>query len=60
MLIVMSKGFMYLFITIGSTVGSYIPVLWHAGLFSAASILGGLVGALAGVWAAYKLGNYIG
>ncbi len=56
----MSKGFMWLLITIGSTVGSYIPVLWHAGFFSVASILGGLIGAFAGVWAAYKLGDYIG
>jgi hypothetical protein len=56
----MNKGLMYLSITIGSTVGSYIPVLWHAGFFSVASILGGLVGAFAGVWAALKLNDYMG
>jgi hypothetical protein len=56
----MNKRLMYLSITIGSPVGSYIPVLWHAGFFSVASILGGLVGAFAGVWAALKLNDYMG
>jgi hypothetical protein len=54
-----NKGVIYLFITIGSVLGSYIPVLWHAGIFSAASIIGGFIGALAGLWAAIKFGDYI-
>jgi len=50
----MSKSYVYLWIFIGSSVGSYIPVLFHQGFFSAASIIGGTLGAFAGIWAAVK------
>ena len=50
----MSKGYVYLWVFIGSSVGSYVPVLFHQGFFSLASILGGLVGAFVGIWAAVK------
>jgi uncharacterized membrane protein YeaQ/YmgE (transglycosylase-associated protein family) len=56
----MSKGLMYLCITIGSIVGSYIPVLWHAGFFSLSGIAFGLIGAFVGIWVAFKLNNYLG
>jgi hypothetical protein len=56
----MNKGLMWICITIGGIVGSYIPVLWHAGYFSMTSIIFGGLGSLAGVWAAYKLNDYIG
>jgi len=29
-----SKGIVYLFAFIGSTIGAYIPKIWRAGLFS--------------------------
>ena len=54
----MNKGLMYLCITVGSIIGSYVPALWHAGYFSAAGIVGGLIGAFVGIWAAYKLSGY--
>lgn len=53
------KGLIYLSVLIFSTIGSFIPVLFHQGLFSLASILGGTVGAFFGIWAAVKLNNYI-
>jgi hypothetical protein len=56
----MSKGFVYLSVTIFSLIGSYIPAIWHAGFLSLASILGGFIGAFFGVWVAAKLGDYIG
>jgi hypothetical protein len=51
---------MYISITICSLIGSYIPVLWHAGIFSAASIIGGFIGALVGIWVAIKISNFVG
>ncbi len=51
----MSKGMVYLFIFIGSTIGSYLPVLlFHVSLLSVASIAGGFIGAILGVVVAYK------
>jgi hypothetical protein len=43
------------FALIGSIVGSAIPLLWGAGEFSFSSILLGGVGAIAGIWFAFKL-----
>jgi len=40
---------------VGSTIGSYIPLLWGAGVFSFSSIILGAVGAIAGIWIAFKL-----
>ena len=51
---------MYFSIIACSTIGSYVPVLWHAGFFSMASILGGLLGAFAGVWVGLRLNDYLG
>ncbi|HSX17937.1 MAG TPA: hypothetical protein VLE51_01100 [Candidatus Saccharimonadales bacterium] len=56
----MNKRLLWGSITIFSIIGSYIPVLWHASEFSAASILGGLIGGLFGIWAAIKLNEYMG
>lgn len=56
----MGKGPMYFSIIACSTIGSYIPVLWHAGFFSMSSILGGLLGAFAGVWVGLRLNDYFG
>ena len=43
---------------IGSTIGSYIPSLWGAGMFSFSGIILSGVGALAGVYIGFKLGGY--
>jgi len=55
----MSKGFVYLCVFIGGLIGSYIPVLFHQGYFSTASIIGGAVGSFAGIWMAIKLSNVL-
>jgi hypothetical protein len=51
----MNKTIMYLFITIGGGVGSYIPVLLGADGFSVWSVIGSTVGGLLGIWAAVKV-----
>jgi hypothetical protein len=55
----MSKGLIYLAIFIGGAIGSYIPILFHQGALSAASIIGGTIGSLLGIWIVVKAGNYI-
>jgi uncharacterized membrane protein YeaQ/YmgE (transglycosylase-associated protein family) len=39
---------------IGSTIGGLIPELWDAGLLSYASVLLSGIGALIGLWIAYR------
>jgi len=59
MLTYMSKGLLYGSVLIFSTIGSYIPVLWHASFFSMSSIVGGIIGTVVGIWAALKINNYV-
>ena len=42
-------------LTVGSVLGSYLPTLWGAGVFSMWSILLGAIGGLVGIWVGYKL-----
>jgi hypothetical protein len=53
------KKLIYGSVLIFSTIGSYIPVLWHAGFFSISSILGGVIGTFFGIWVAIKVNNYV-
>ena len=51
----MDRRVMLLFITVGSTVGGYLPTFLGFGQLSLVSILGGVVGGIAGVWAFRKM-----
>jgi hypothetical protein len=42
----------------GSTVGGYLPELWGASSFSLTSIVFGLAGGIAGVWAGVRISDY--
>jgi hypothetical protein len=42
---------------IGSTIGGLIPELWGADMFSYSSLWLSGVGAFAGLWLGFKLGN---
>jgi hypothetical protein len=55
----MTKGLVYLLIFLGGAIGSYIPVLFGQDMFSLASIIGGILGSFAGIWAAVKLNDYM-
>ena len=53
----MSKGLVYLIISIGSTIGAYLPVLlFHADVLSLWSGLGGIFGAIGAGIAVYRMG----
>jgi gas vesicle protein len=53
----MTKSWIYLGIFVGGAIGTYVPVLFGQSAFSLASIIGGLVGSIAGIWAAVKISN---
>lgn len=48
------------FMVVGSSAGSYVPVLWGGSVFSASSIFFGAIGGLAGIWVGYKLAQQLG
>lgn len=52
-----SKSLIWLFMGIGSTLGSYIPTLWGAGFLSMSSVVLSAVGGIVGIWIGFKLGN---
>ena len=51
------RAMIYLFLFIGSSVGSYLPVLFGASLFSFWSIILSGVGGIIGVWIGYKMSH---
>ncbi len=56
----MAKTVVYVALTVGSIVGAYVPVvLFGAGELSGASLIGGFVGAIVGLWLGWKLTQWI-
>ncbi|KND49835.1 MAG: hypothetical protein AB203_01960 [Parcubacteria bacterium C7867-008] len=52
------KQVIFVGMAVGSFVGSYIPSLWGAGIFSFSSVIFGAVGGLVGIFIAYRISNY--
>ncbi len=52
-----SKSFIWICLTIGTTVGAYIPDLWGASVLSMSSIILSGVGGFAGIWIGYKVSH---
>ena len=50
-----SKTFIWIGMFVGSTLGGILPALWGGDVFSYIIFSG--IGALAGIWAGYKLSN---
>jgi hypothetical protein len=45
---------------LGSTIGSYVPLLWGGSLFLVTSILFSVIGGLLGIWLGYRTSKYLG
>lgn len=56
----MSKLLIGIGMFLGSTVGSYVPLLWGGSVFSFTSILFGVIGGLLGIWLGYQVSKYLG
>lgn len=50
-----TKQFTTVGILVGSTIGSFIPLLWGASEFSFSSLIFGAAGAIVGIYIAYKM-----
>ena len=50
-----SKGLIRLGMFVGAMIGGYVPVLWGSAYFSIASIFFSAVGAIVGIWVAFKI-----
>jgi len=53
----MTKRLIWIGIFIGSTIGSFVPLLWGGDLLSFSSLLFSAAGALVGIWVGYKVGQ---
>jgi len=54
-----SKPFVWVGMFVGSMIGGYIPALWgDTNIFSFASLILGTVGAVAGIYAGWKISRY--
>lgn len=51
------KSLIWIFMTIGGTVGAYIPLLWGGSAFSMSSVFFSGIGGIGGIWLGYKLGR---
>jgi hypothetical protein len=51
------KRLIWIFMGVGSAVGSYLPLIWGSSAFSFSSIILGAVGGIAGIWLGFKLGS---
>ncbi|MBX4181671.1 hypothetical protein KW807_02290 [Candidatus Parcubacteria bacterium] len=50
-----NKRLIWLGAAIGSTIGSYVPTLWGAGMVSFSSVILGGVGGIVGIYIFYKI-----
>lgn len=49
------KTTIWIGVFVGSTIGGFIPGLWGAGMLSYSGLVCSTVGALAGIWIAWKV-----
>jgi hypothetical protein len=52
-----SKSVIWIGMAVGSTIGSFIPLLWGAGVFSFSSIILSAIGGILGIWLGFKISN---
>lgn len=54
-----TKVSVFIFMTIGSFVGGYIPNLWGDGTFSMSALVLSSVGAIVGIYIGFKIGQQL-
>jgi len=53
----MPKSLVWIGVSVGSLLGSWLPSLFGAGMLSLWGVFGGFVGAIVGIWVVFKLFN---
>jgi hypothetical protein len=43
--------------TVGSTLGGFVPSLWHASMFSMWGLVLSTIGGLVGIWIGWRIGQ---
>ena len=56
----MARGFIWAGLLVGSTVGGLLPALWGGEMLSGIGILLSMIGAVAGIFAGYKIAQSVG
>ncbi len=55
--ILMERSHIWIFITVGSLVGGYVPLFWGSGMFSFSSVMCSAIGAFIGIWVHYRMNS---
>jgi predicted MFS family arabinose efflux permease len=50
----MSRKAIWIGVIVGSTIGGFVPSLWHASVLSVSGVVFSTIGGLAGIWAARR------
>ncbi|MDB5259554.1 MAG: hypothetical protein JWO73_762 [Candidatus Taylorbacteria bacterium] len=51
------KKLIWIFMTVGSAAGGYMPLLWGGASFSLSSVILSAIGGIAGIFIGFKLGS---
>ena len=54
-----TKSLVFIFMTIGSIIGGYVPALWGGDMFSTSSLVLSSVFAIVGIWVGFKIGQQL-
>jgi hypothetical protein len=57
--IIVTKKIIMVGMVVGSFAGSYIPLIWGDSAFSMSSLLFGALGGFIGIWAGYKVADWV-
>lgn len=52
-----NQSLIWIGMTAGSLLGGFVPYLWGASSLSVSGVIFGALGALAGIWAGFRLGQ---
>jgi hypothetical protein len=55
----MQKKFIWIGMFAGSALGNMLPTLWGGDALSLSGLFFSLLGGIAGIWAGYRLGQYM-
>jgi hypothetical protein len=54
---VSKKSLIWIAMTVGSTAGGFVPILWGGEVISFAAMLLSAIGGFAGIWFGYRFGE---
>lgn len=53
-----SKSMIWMGMFIGSSIGSFVPMMWGASVLSLSSVFFSAIGGVLGIWLGFKLSDY--